>query len=144
MNKFLVFYTCLVLISACTHSGRSEVCRSQVDEGFLASVSNVLKDRNVKHTFNQGQLCYEREEYFEFSRAVAFVQSYRKAVGTIVKSKDMEQKILNWLTSTSKAFQITNYDDGRRFLIIYSRSEEDVISNRKTLSLIEAGENVSF
>jgi hypothetical protein len=143
-TSFIFLATCLFLLSACSRSEESTVCRSEVDEEFLAAVSDELKDRNVDHTFSHGQLCYKSEERFEISRAIAFVQSYRKAVGAVINDKAMETKILNWLTATNKAFQITNYDDGRRFLIIFSKSEEEVDSIRETLALIEAGEDVSF
>ena len=142
--RTLVFLICLVFMHACSRSIEFGSCKSQVDEGLLGSLSNELKNRGIKHSLEGGQLCHRTEDKFDVDRALVFVASYRNAVATILQDKATEIKILEWLTAENKEYQITTTTEGHRFLVIFSRSKNDEVSNRTILSRLENGEKISF
>ena len=126
-------------MSACSSPVEFDSCRSQVEEGFLILLSEELEHRGINHSLKGGQLCYKSEDRFEVDRAGALITSYRKAVMTILKSKETEKRIINWLTNESKHYQISQTTEGKRFIVIFSDSKEDQMANRKQLSKLENG-----
>ena len=139
-RRLFVLIICLVLLHACSDSMEFGSCKSQVDEGLLVSVSEELKSRGIKHSLEGGRLCHRTEDKFDVDRALALVASYRNAVATILRDKDTEIKILEWLTAENKEYQITTTTEGQRFLVVFSSSRNDEVSNRAMLSRLERDE----
>lgn len=131
---------CVILLQACMQSVEFDVCRSQVDEGFLISLSDELKHREIKHNLKGGKLCFKNEDKFDVDRAASFVSSYRQGVVVLLEDIATEKRILEWLTTERKQYEITKTTDGRRLLIVHSESKEDEKSNREILTRLEKGE----
>jgi len=138
MLKILSAIIILFLFAqACVQSVVYDICRTGADEGYFVTLSNELKRRGIKHTLMKGKLCVKKENKEDYEQAALFVQSYRNGVATILKNKNIERKIVEWLTTENKLYQITETTNGERFLIIHSGSKEEEALNREKLSKIE-------
>ena len=138
MNKEVIaISTCLIILASCTVPVEFDQCISRSDEGHNIALSKELSNRNIKHKLEGNQLCYKKADYNEVGRASGFVDTYRHGVATVLTDIATEKRIVNWLTSEKKYYNITPTTDGDRFLVILSDNQEDEEANRKELIRLE-------
>ena len=133
MRLGVIISAFLVLLAGCMKSDDVYQCMLRADEEYLLSVSEELKRRNVGHHLKGSMLCYKNIDEIEVNRARTFVDSYRYGVAALIGNEADERKIVDWLITEKKSYEVNKTLEGNRMLIIHSISQEDEEANRTKL-----------